>query len=359
MKLRTLSILLFTGGAVVLVGSVALFGALSWLYLKPFLPEVVSLGGVVIPPVTILLSFGALLVFVIALAIISCTVALTRVVVQPLTELAAAMKAATYSLPQTTPHITELRELWESFRALLAQVTATHTRDTEMSRVKSDFISTAAHQLRTPLTGIRWALEALSKEPLTESQQALVLSAQSKGKDLVATVGTLLDISSIESGKHPYVFTSVHLPELAAAVVQDLAPLAAERGVVLTLDPADPGLPRANADRQQITWVLTNLIENAIRYTPATGAVRVSFASRARNILVIVRDTGIGIPDGDRDNIFERFYRAGNAISKENAGNGLGLYIARTIASDHGGDLTFSPNNPDPGTTFTLTLPPA
>jgi NtrC-family two-component system sensor histidine kinase KinB len=226
-----------------------------------------------------------------------------------------------------------------------------------MSRVKSDFISTAAHQLRTPLTGIRWALEALAKEDLTENQKALVESAQSKGKDLVTTVGTLLDISSIESGKHTYHFESVAMTDLAAHVVQDLLPSAQERKVSLTLTPPEQVLPLARADRTQITWVLTNLVENAVRYTPSGGTATVSFGSIAERVFVYVRDTGIGIPEKDRNNIFERFYRGGNAIAKENAGNGLGLYIARTIATDHGGDLSFANNPEGPGTTFTLSLP--
>jgi signal transduction histidine kinase len=102
---------------------------------------------------------------------------------------------------------------------------------------------------------------------------------------------------------------------------------------------------------------LNNLIENAIRYTPAGGSIHISIGVVATQIQVRVTDTGIGIPQQERGNIFERFYRAGNAIAKENAGNGLGLYIARTIANDHGGDLDFIQNTNGPGTTFILSFP--
>lgn len=362
MRLRTLGILLFLSAIVLLFTFVIVSGMLVWSYLSPLLPDRIVIGGAVFPPVIVLGVFGTILLALIALVLISFTVLLNRAVVRPLAGLTAAMAtfADSQQLPQLSmPRIRELSDLAGTFMALAEKVQATHARDAEMSRVKSDFISTAAHQLRTPLTGIRWALEALSKEELTENQRALVESAQSKSHDLVGTVGTLLDISSIESGKHAYRFEPVQLPEVAAHVVKDLLPIAEERKVILQLLPPTEKLPPARADRQQMTWILTNLIENAIRYTPAGGTATVSFAPAPGRVRTFVKDTGIGIPEQDRENIFERFYRAGNAITKENAGNGLGLYIARTIATDHGGELAFAGNQDGPGTTFTLSLPAA
>jgi signal transduction histidine kinase len=223
--------------------------------------------------------------------------------------------------------------------------------------VKTDFISTAAHQLRTPLTGIRWALEALEKDDLTEGQRQMVADAINKSKDLVAIVGMLLDISSIESGKHKYNFQPLSLQNLVALVVNDFKHLSDECGIHLAYQIPQQGLPNVRADHEQIKWVLNNLVENAIRYTPKGGTVNVSVVTAPKRVQVLVRDTGIGISAKDRNNIFERFYRADNAVAKENKGNGLGLYIARTIATDHGGDLNFSANEGSPGTTFTLSLP--
>jgi signal transduction histidine kinase len=243
------------------------------------------------------------------------------------------------------------------FQDFVDKVDQVHRHDVEISRVKSDFISTAAHQLRTPLTGIRWALEALEKEPLTESQMALVKSAREKGKDLVDTVGTLLDISSIESGKHKYEYSVFDMGELVEEVARDFGPLSAATKVSLFYAKTEGALAPVRADRGRIKWILNNLIENAIRYTPAGGTVRIMAEAGDKLMRVTVRDTGIGIEAKDRANIFERFYRAGNAITKQNQGNGLGLYIARTIATDHGGDLNFASNENGPGTTFTLSLP--
>jgi signal transduction histidine kinase len=251
----------------------------------------------------------------------------------------------------------EVQTLEHSFTALADRVQAAHERDGEVSRVKSDFISTAAHQLRTPLTGIRWALEALQKSNLTEEQKQLADNAETKSKELVAIVGTLLDISSIESGKYKYAFVPVDLPPLVDEVAREFSRLATERGVSLLYAKSEGGLPQVRADRERIKWVLNNLIENAIRYTPPGGAIRLSTDTTPGLVRIHVRDTGIGILPKDRQNIFERFFRGGNAVAKENEGNGLGLYIARTIATDHGGDLEFTENKDGPGTTFTLSLP--
>ncbi|MDP2815705.1 MAG: HAMP domain-containing sensor histidine kinase [Rectinemataceae bacterium] len=253
------------------------------------------------------------------------------------------------------PH--EVRSLAEEFTKFTENVDEVHKHDTEISRVKSDFISTAAHQLRTPLTGIRWALEALQMEQLTENQKTLVASAVEKSHQLVAVVGTLLDISSIESGKYKYDLKLTELDQIVGEVTRDFEPLAITSKVSLLFEKSGEASALVSVDRERIRWVLNNIVENAIRYTPAGGAVRVTTELAPGRVYVKVHDTGIGIAQVDKGNIFERFYRAPNAIAKENGGNGLGLYIARTIATDHGGDLNFETNKGGPGTTFTLSLP--
>jgi signal transduction histidine kinase len=299
------------------------------------------------------------------LVAVSVFFAITSFVAKPLKRLEKAMSSyATNGTREPIEGIEgspkEIQAIAASFDALIDRVDESHKRDTEISRVKSDFISTAAHQLRTPLTGIRWAHEALLKENLTESQKVLVESAVEKSKDLVAVVGTLLDISAIESGKYKYDFKPVDMSALLESLAHDFAPAATTAKVSLFYSrEGTETLPLARADQERIKWVLNNLIENAILYTPENGTVRLSVEASERRLFIRVKDTGIGIQPEDRANIFERFYRAQNAITKQNKGNGLGLYIARTIASDHGGDLSFGANTEGPGTTFTLALPVA
>jgi signal transduction histidine kinase len=294
-------------------------------------------------------QLGTFAVVSILIALIAY-VLMSSAVAKPLTEIDTVMTAFAergerLALPSssTMPH--EITMLTEVLTASMDKVEQSHAKDTEISRVKSDFISTAAHQLRTPLTGIRWALEALQNEKLSEEQLALVKSAVDKSHDLVAIVGTLLNFAPMDLGA------------LVSELGNDYTQLAAQRQVSLLYSPSQQPLPLIKADRDRIKWILNNLVENAVRYTPAGGSITVSTNIGANQVQVRVRDTGIGIPETERGNIFERFYRAGNAITKENAGNGLGLYIARTIATDHGGDLDFQANTEGPGTTFILSFP--
>lgn len=285
-----------------------------------------------------------------------------KYIAKPIRRITDAMQS--FSENGTDPSVTrigwapkEVKTLEAAFTGFAQKVDEVHKHDTEISRVKSDFISTAAHQLRTPLTGIRWALEALQMEQLTENQKALVASAVEKSHQLVTVVGTLLDISSIESGKYKYDFKKTELDQIVGDITRDFEPLAVKSNVSLLFEKTGLASAVVAVDRERIRWVLNNLIENAIRYTPAGGSVRVTTELAPGRVYVRVRDTGIGIAAEDKGNIFERFYRAPNAIAKENGGNGLGLYIARTIATDHGGDLNFETNKEGPGTTFTLSLP--
>ena len=306
-------------------------------------------------------QFVAMVVFSVFLAFLAFWI-IGALVAKPLRQMVEAMNAFAQDgthlpLPKLSMAPSEIRTLAKVFAEFTDRVEASHQKDADISRVKSDFISTAAHQLRTPLTGIRWALEALEKEPLTEDQLLLVKNAADKSHDLVAIVATLLDISSIESGKFKYNFELSDIEPLVNEVAKDFSPLAQKRTVSLFYAKQSVKIPLIRIDRDRIKWILNNLVENAIRYTPPNGTIRLMIENSANRIVVKVMDTGIGIEAKDRGNIFERFYRAGNAITKENQGNGLGLYIARTIATDHGGDLNFVSNTEGTGTTFILSLP--
>lgn len=361
MSLRLLLALWCTLALSILLGAIALIGHFFWAWFGATLAPSVTIGSAVLSSSDVLMFCGVVLVALSFIVFGFLYIALSRVFVRPVVEIAAAMQtftaSQTYVAIEHTPWATELQTLAQTFSTFADSVEQVHARDMEISRVKSDFISTAAHQLRTPLTGIRWALQALEKQELTDDQKTLIQDAVKKSKDLVAIVGTLLDISSIESGKHKYVFESLDLADLALEVIHDFVKLAEERKVLLAVGEVPPNFAQVRADREQVKWILNNLVENAIRYTPAGGSVKVSFEAFPSRSQVLVRDTGIGITTKDRNNIFERFYRAENAVAKENQGNGLGLYISRTIATDHGGDLNFTPNPEGPGTTFTLSLP--
>ena len=181
----------------------------------------------------------------------------------PLKQLLKVMSAFTADgtrlpLPKLSGTASEIRALPESFNGLQIRTEA-HKKDSEISRVKSDFISTAAHQLRTPLTGIRWALEALQNQNLTEEQKALVKNAVDKSHDLVAIVGTLLDISSIESGKYKYTFELCDLDELLIPDCQDFPRSLRKITCSSFYAKESTPLPKVNVDKERIKWVLNNL----------------------------------------------------------------------------------------------------
>jgi signal transduction histidine kinase len=317
-------------------------------------------------PLRMLLAGQAASLFVLSIVLtVIIYVVIAKLIMKPLKRLTVAMdlyakteERAVIEGIESAPK--EIRDLAVSFDGLVDRIGESRKRDGEMSRVKTDFISTAAHQLRTPLTGIRWAHEALLKESLTEGQKVLVESAVEKSKDLVAIVGTLLDISAIDSGKYKYRFEPVDMHAVLESLATDFSPAANEAKVSLFYSHEEgASIPNARADKDRIKWVLNNLIDNAIAYTPAGGTVRLSLEAAEHRVFIKVKDTGIGIKTEDKGNIFERFYRAKNAIDKQQKGNGLGLYIARTIATDHGGDLSFAEHPDGPGTTFTLALPVA
>lgn len=361
MSLRSILTLLFS--AILVVGLVAILGSMAFLKEQMVLLFPASVALQANQALQALLIEQAIALFVVVIILtLSLFAFFGVIVIRPIKALTEAMTSYAengerVSLVELEKAPKEFKNLATVFEGFVDKVEQAHRNDTETSRIKSDFISTAAHQLRTPLTGIRWALEALEKDSLTTDQHALVASAVAKSKDLVSIVGTLLDISAIESGKYKYKFAPTDVSQLLVEVANDFAPLSSKSGVSLFYAQNPEPLPQARIDRERVKWVLNNLVENAIRYTPQGGSVRLSVDQGPGRLFVRIKDTGIGIPQKDRANIFERFYRAENATAMQNAGNGLGLYIARTIATDHGGDLNFASNQDGPGTTFILSLP--
>ena len=364
MSIRLLLVLLFAVSLAAILGFIAFTLRIILLLLDDVIPASISVIGYTFSTVSVIAVAGLMLFFLIVLLFYLLYLVIDRMIVRPMKSIASALhEFAEHNhqvpLPPVSRTTNEVRWMADVFVEFTDSVERVHKRDMEVSLMKSDFISTAAHQLRTPMTGIRWALEALQKSGLNTDQQLLVDSAVGKSHDLVGIIGTLLDITSIESGKYHYKFEPIDVGALAGEIVKDFEPLALTQKVTLYYQQPEHPPGAAHADRERIKWVMNNLIENAIRYTPAGGSVQVSLEGGAGLVFVRVKDTGIGIQKGDQANIFERFYRAQNAIQKENAGNGLGLYIARTIATDHGGDLHFKANEAGPGTTFTLSLPVA
>jgi NtrC-family two-component system sensor histidine kinase KinB len=230
------------------------------------------------------------------------------------------------------------------------------TRLTELDRLKSEFVMTASHELRTPLTSIGMSIDLLREkafEKLNGKEQQLLSAAHEDLQRLKVFVNNLLDLSKIEAGRMEMEFSNIPVQFFCENVVSVFKPQAEERGVSLSCSSPE-GLPKVRADANKITWVLTNLISNALRYTSKGGHIHLSAESFGPYIQISVRDDGAGIPFEYQSKIFDKFVqvRSNRALG----GSGLGLTICKEIVRAHGGTIWVD-SVPEKGSTFTFTLP--
>ena len=229
----------------------------------------------------------------------------------------------------------------------------THLR--ELDRLKTEFIGVASHELRTPVTSLLLSVQLLQEGAvgeLTPDQKEVIAAQREDLERLERMMRDLLDITRLEAGVTPPRFAIVAPGELASAALEAVEASARAKGVELIRDwPA--GLPLVRADRNQITRVLVNLLNNAVRHTPAGGSVTVRVQQENRGVKFQVEDTGTGIPADYLPHIFERFVQVPGATR---GGAGLGLSIAQTILKAHDSEIKAT-SIPDKGATFTFALP--
>jgi len=224
-----------------------------------------------------------------------------------------------------------------------------------LSQLRADFVSLVSHELRSPMAAVIGAARTLQDRwrmltaPQRESFLALIGDETARLAELVADV---LDTSRIEAGTFTYRFEEVDLDRVVDEAVETAVLAQQEVPVVASVRGA---LPAIRGDRARLRQVLGNLIENAVKYSPEGGEVRISAAAANGAVLIAVRDAGPGIPRDQQGRIFEKFGRA-EVEGGSKPGTGLGLFIARSIAEAHGGSLEVS-SGAEPGSTFTLTLP--
>ena len=214
------------------------------------------------------------------------------------------------------------------------------------------FVADAAHELHTPLTALQTNLELLGQEATRQRRATLTARAQSQVSRLETLTSGLLDLSSIEAGATNGAHESVDVVALLREVAELYASQAEQAGLDFALAvPPQPVVLRGEAG--QLRQAVSNLLDNAIKFTPAGGSVQVALQQDAAWVTCVVTDDGSGIPEPDLPHLFGRFYRGRNATAQP--GNGLGLAIVQAIAAAHGG--TVSAENTHPGARFTLRLP--
>jgi two-component system phosphate regulon sensor histidine kinase PhoR len=219
--------------------------------------------------------------------------------------------------------------------------------------VKKDFIVNASHELRTPLAAILGATETLEESPGKINAFSLEILKR-HAERLRAIVEDLLKLAEIEEKGYRLERVAVDPGELVGNVARILAPRLKEKGLALRVE-APEGMPRLNADPFLLEQMLLNLVDNAIKYTER-GEIVISLAADARDGLLVVRDTGAGIPAEHLPRIFERFYVVDKSRSRRVGGTGLGLSIVKHIVQLHGGTISVA-SEVGRGTTFTVRLP--
>ena len=224
-----------------------------------------------------------------------------------------------------------------------------------VEQVRRDFIANVSHELRTPLAALKSVIETLEggakDDPVSAAD--FLSRADSEVDRLVQMVEELLELSRLESGDIPLARAPLDIPLILRNAVNRLSRQAQRAGVDLTLTVED-GLPPATGDAEMLERVVINLIHNAVKFTPAGGAIRVRGTRADGTIEISVSDTGVGILPEDLPRIFERFYKADR--SRGGGGTGLGLAVARHAIEAHGGTIS-AESRPGEGSTFTFTIP--
>ncbi len=232
------------------------------------------------------------------------------------------------------------------------------THDVEVDRMKTEFISIVSHQMRTPLSAIKWFIEMLMSTDsggLNKEQYEMADNINKSNERMIQLVNGLLNVLRIESGRMIIDPEPTQLKDLVDEIVGQLAQRIKKRKQVLTLE-IEPRLPKINVDPKMIVQIYSNLLTNAVKYTPDGGTITVRLHKTDKYIVSEVSDTGYGIAKKDQDKIFGKFFRASNILLHDTEGNGLGLYLVKSIVELSGGSISFT-SEENKGTTFRFTLP--
>jgi signal transduction histidine kinase len=256
----------------------------------------------------------------------------------------------------------ERRKLFEAERAARTEAEAVqrllseqNDRLRELDRLKDEFVSLVSHELRTPLTSIRGYVELLLDDGDTSADQRRFLEIVERNSSrLLELVGDLLFLAQIEAGKLAIEIGTVDLNRIVEECVETSSPAADAREIELIA--RLERLPRIQGDRARLAQVLDNLVSNAIKFTPRGGRVEVRLSEENGSAVVEVEDSGLGIPEAEQAQLFERFFRSSTAAAHAIPGTGLGLTITKAIVERHGGLIEVE-SIEDVGTTVRVRLP--
>jgi PAS domain S-box-containing protein len=255
--------------------------------------------------------------------------------------------------------ITDRKHAEKERERLIAQLQEANEKLQMLDKMKTNFISTVSHELRTPLTTIKAFVELLLlKQGMPEDQKMKLMNTVNAETDRLARLITdLLDLSRIEAGSMKWQLAPVSMEDIIQSVIESMGVLFENRGLRVTVK-FTPDLPSINGDRDRLVQVVTNILSNAVKFTPRDGSIGVSLRQDASWLVLEIADNGIGIPAEHIDLIFEKFHRSDDLLTASTEGTGLGLTITRQIVEAHRGTIRAA-SVKGKGSTFTLTLPVA
>jgi signal transduction histidine kinase len=237
------------------------------------------------------------------------------------------------------------------------------TKEKEIDKAKTEFVSLASHQLRTPLSTVNWYAEMLlagDAGELGEKQKKYLDEVYRSNQRMVELVNALLDVSSLELGTFVIDPERVDICKLAENVIDEQRPQIDMRKIRFSFS-CDKNVSFMQADPKLLRMVMQNILSNAVKYTPEKGRVElnVSVDNDKQDLQIKISDTGYGIPKNQQDKIFTKLFRADNVRDKDTDGTGLGLYIVKSIVENSGGKVWFESAGGvgNKGTTFFVTLP--
>ena len=245
-------------------------------------------------------------------------------------------------------------------KKILGQVIILHdiTREKAVEKMKTEFVTITAHQLRTPLSAVKWTLRLILDQdlgPISKEQAETLQKGYQSNERMINLVNDLLNITRIEEGRFIYGLLKISFIDLIKETVDNFQTLADMRNIKIKLQISENDI-EIMGDKEKMKLALQNLIENAISYSFSGSDVTISVDCDNMNLTVAIKDKGMGIPENQQKRVFSKFFRADNAVKMETEGSGLGLFLTKNIIEKHGGKIWFE-SEEGKGSTFYFTLP--
>ncbi|MCG2689733.1 HAMP domain-containing histidine kinase [Candidatus Parcubacteria bacterium] len=237
-------------------------------------------------------------------------------------------------------------------------ITSSLERLADASRMKTEFINIVSHQLRAPLTNLKFSLDFLTSQIIPQSEasrEEYYVILKENTQRMGDLIDNLLTVSRISAGKFPLRKEDVSLGELIDGLLNKFKPFIAASNIQVNFQ-REANVPQVTGDRLWLEQVMENLLDNAIKYTKGGGAIAIKLKQKNKKIYFEIKDTGVGIPKEEQKFVFERFFRSKNALKEQTRGSGLGLHIVKKVIELSNGKIGFS-SKEGKGTTFYFTLP--